>query len=166
MYEPLDRAWRGIRLIRVIGGSKDGPVSCSHETASLDHDKPDFAALSYVCGDESTTKEIIVGGVLRTVTTNLEAALRNFWNYSAQDTEGTEDDDALDDDVARHFRGRRGENPPLEDVQRELHNARVLSTTLRTRIGRGMLPIWVDSLCSNQVDLDERSHQIRFMQHI
>ena len=45
----------------------------------------DFAALSYVWGDEADTREIVVNGYALSVTANLEAALREFrkgWEFS------------------------------------------------------------------------------------
>ncbi|KAB5562807.1 heterokaryon incompatibility protein-domain-containing protein [Coniochaeta sp. 2T2.1] len=175
MYEPLDRSRREIRLIRVIRGSNDGPISCSLETVSLDDEKLDFAALSYVCGDESITKDIMIAGVVRPVTTNLEAALRNLWDDGTHHTDVAEEHETLPDDVAGHFRWRFGDRliprggyrgPSIEVVHQQLRDARVSSTTFRASIGQGTLPIWVDSLCINQGDLVEKSHQIQFMRHI
>lgn len=88
LYKPLDPGRREIRLLRITGGSQHGPVECSLETVSLDDDKLEFGALSYVCGDETPTKEVIVNGYRRAVSTNLEAAIRNFWDYK-RDTRGS-----------------------------------------------------------------------------
>lgn len=81
LYQPLDPARREIRLLRIVGGSDDGPIECSFRTVSLDDDMA-FTALSYVWGDAAITKEVLLDGHRRAVTTNLESALRNFWRYS------------------------------------------------------------------------------------
>ncbi|KAI1771147.1 heterokaryon incompatibility protein-domain-containing protein [Hypoxylon cercidicola] len=81
LYNPLDPSRREIRLLRITGVSEDGTVECSLRTASLDDDI-NFAALSYVWGDESITREISMNGHRRNVTRNLESALRHIRNYS------------------------------------------------------------------------------------
>ena len=81
LYEPLDPNRREIRLLQLIGGSNDGPIQCSLHTVGLDEAGLKFAALSYVWGDESITRDVLVDGHPRAVTTNLESALRSFWRY-------------------------------------------------------------------------------------
>ncbi|KAK4149546.1 heterokaryon incompatibility protein-domain-containing protein [Chaetomidium leptoderma] len=81
MYEPLDPIRREVRLLQLIGGSDDGPIQCSLRTVSLDETDLEFATLSYVWGDESITRDVLVEGHPRAVTANLESALRNFWRY-------------------------------------------------------------------------------------
>ncbi|OTB15315.1 hypothetical protein K445DRAFT_376250 [Daldinia sp. EC12] len=75
----------------------------------------DFVALSYVWGDPSIRRDIIVDGVPVSVTANLEGALRELRHHS--------------------------------------------------RIQQGFF-IWVDALCINQEDLDERSAQVAKMKDI
>ncbi|KAK2763155.1 hypothetical protein FQN54_009791 [Arachnomyces sp. PD_36] len=80
-YQPLDPARREIRLLQITGGSDASPIECRFHTASLDDEDISFTALSYVWGDESVKKDILLNGQKRAVTTNLEAALRDFWSY-------------------------------------------------------------------------------------
>ncbi|KAI1658683.1 HET-domain-containing protein [Daldinia decipiens] len=75
----------------------------------------DFVALSYVWGDQSIRREIIVDGIPVSVTASLEGALRELRHHS--------------------------------------------------RIQQGFL-LWVDALCINQEDLDERSAQVAKMKDI
>ncbi|KXX78589.1 Heterokaryon incompatibility protein 6, OR allele, partial [Madurella mycetomatis] len=90
MYEPLDPSRREIRLLRIEGGSYEGPIRCSLYTVSLDEVDLEFAALSYVWGDESMTKDVLVNNHLRAVTTNLESALQNFWHFFKEHFASTE----------------------------------------------------------------------------
>ncbi|KAI8961832.1 HET-domain-containing protein [Daldinia sp. FL1419] len=75
----------------------------------------DFVALSYVWGDQSIRRDIIVDGVTISVTASLEGALRELRCHS--------------------------------------------------RIQQGFF-VWVDALCINQEDLDERSAQVAKMKDI
>ncbi|KAH6853222.1 heterokaryon incompatibility protein-domain-containing protein [Chaetomium sp. MPI-CAGE-AT-0009] len=84
MYQPLDTSRREIRLLQIVQGSEDGPIECTLHMVDFDDIDFEFAALSYVWGDESITADILVDGHLRSVTTNLESALRNFWRYFAK----------------------------------------------------------------------------------
>ncbi|KAI1801676.1 HET-domain-containing protein [Daldinia bambusicola] len=75
----------------------------------------DFVALSYVWGDPSLRRDIIVDGVCVSVTASLEGALRELRHHS--------------------------------------------------RIQQGFF-VWVDALCINQEDMDERSAQVAKMKDI
>ena len=52
-------------------------IACNVSIVSL-QDGPSYEALSYVWGDESVRAPILANGVLTTVTTNLESALRHL----------------------------------------------------------------------------------------
>lgn len=75
----------------------------------------DFAALSYVWGDESTRRDIVLNGEVVSVTANLERALRAL----AQDG-----------------------------------------------VFGGRYKLWIDAICINQVDDQERAHQVQKMREI
>jgi Heterokaryon incompatibility protein (HET) len=83
IYSLLDRAKREIRLVRLLPRKQDGVkrsnaiIQCSIEHLSLD-DLPIYTALSYVWGDATRTKPILVGETILQVTENLECALREF----------------------------------------------------------------------------------------
>ncbi|RYO75509.1 hypothetical protein DL764_010392 [Monosporascus ibericus] len=81
LYEPLDESRREIRLVTILPSeNEDQPVACRLETASLT-DKLEYVAMSYVWGDPSVTKDIVVNGTVFPVTTNLEAGLWHFRKY-------------------------------------------------------------------------------------
>ncbi|KAK4499777.1 hypothetical protein PRZ48_007963 [Zasmidium cellare] len=48
-------------------------------------------------------------------------------------------------------------------IQRNLYNA---ISTLRDMIRGDGVMLWVDFICINQTDLDERAHQVRLMRHV
>jgi hypothetical protein len=78
MYEEaLDLDRREIRLLKILPGSFNDPLRCKLVKVSLD-DKPKYNALSYVWGDPTVTKEILVDDIPFAVTTNLETALRHL----------------------------------------------------------------------------------------
>ncbi|KAF9636312.1 putative ankyrin and het domain-containing protein [Lasiodiplodia theobromae] len=122
-YSSLNPRHNEIRLIKLqpVPKSTDGAgylpiISCTLRTASLE-DELDYCALSYVWGDPSTTRPILIDGKAFHVTVNLEAALRQ---------------------LAEELRQRR-QSPTW---------------------------LWVDSICINQCDTTERTHQVCQMDQI
>lgn len=79
-YKPLDfPSWetRFIKIHQVEPGHyHSSPVSCDLFHGSLINAGNDYVALSYCWGVHRVTRGIYVNGILRNVTTNLEAALR------------------------------------------------------------------------------------------
>lgn len=74
-YNPLDPQKSEIRLVTLLPGKPRDAIRCTLSTASLDS-PPEFTALSYVWGNPSETKPIILDGEPFDVTVNLEAGLR------------------------------------------------------------------------------------------
>jgi hypothetical protein len=153
----------------------------------------EFAALSYVWGDESKTRDILVNGHRRAVTTNLESALRNF-RHNFRDNSGyaisrfnlVEGAMGLPHGLTRlrrylaskdcllHGESDIDEEGSPEDED-DVNGADAMNTIMatgivadyqRVRVGGGLCPIWVDALCINQGDLVEKSCQISMMQDI
>lgn len=80
-YTPLDEFRNEIRLVVILPSKDDDEtVSCKLQTASLD-EKLEYAALSYVWGDPTITKDIIVNGLPFAATTNLGSALWHMRKY-------------------------------------------------------------------------------------
>jgi hypothetical protein len=75
IYQPLNSEKSEIRLIEITSDTNSTNIECRLSTVSL-ADNPEFSALSYVWGDPSTTKPILVNGSSLHVTVNLAAALR------------------------------------------------------------------------------------------
>lgn len=74
-YSPLDPQKSEIRLVTLLPGKSRDAIRCTLSIASLDS-LPEFTALSYVWGNPSKKKPIIVDSEPFDVTVNLEACLR------------------------------------------------------------------------------------------
>ena len=77
IYQPLDPISRQIRLLKLYPGTEVEDVECHLEHVSL-AEKPEFTALSYVWGDLTDTRTILLHNVPFPVTKNLHAALRSI----------------------------------------------------------------------------------------
>jgi hypothetical protein len=107
----LDSSSNGIRLLRLMRGKGSDDVECTVFRSSVEQ-APEYTALSYVWGDPSITRPIILNGQTILITANLHVALC-------------------------HLR------PETSDVI-----------------------LWVDALCINQNDFQERSAQVSRMKQI
>jgi Heterokaryon incompatibility protein (HET) len=75
-HRPLDKSRREIRLLEIFpAAKKDDVVACRVHTASLDDD-PSYVALSYVWGDGSTKKEIVLDNKTFAISENLASVLK------------------------------------------------------------------------------------------
>ncbi|KAI1366046.1 heterokaryon incompatibility protein-domain-containing protein [Xylaria arbuscula] len=66
-----------IRLLTILPGKPGDDMKCSLETVSLD-DNPSYEAISYVWGDLTDRRDILVGDSIFSVTRNLFTALKRF----------------------------------------------------------------------------------------
>ncbi|KAF2127243.1 HET-domain-containing protein [Dothidotthia symphoricarpi CBS 119687] len=76
VHTPLDVTRNEVRLLTIlplVGGPRD-LIECELDTCSLD-DRPTYTALSYVWGDATKTRPVLVNGHVVHVTTNLADAL-------------------------------------------------------------------------------------------
>ncbi|KAK3984510.1 heterokaryon incompatibility protein-domain-containing protein [Cladorrhinum sp. PSN332] len=110
---PIDFRTREIRILILMPGRFDDPITCSLQKANLD-ENPQYDALSYVWGDPEVCRIIYVDGCAKNVTVNLFAALRR----------------------------------------------------LRARNHTEPKQLWVDALCIEQENNDEKSHQVAMMANI
>ena len=109
IYEPLEPGY--IRLVTINKRRQDALV-CTMQTFRLKR-KPVYHALSYVWGDETVRKPILLNGSTFDVTINLESALLRL----------------------------RGSKVFVSKV-------------------------WIDAICINQSDREERGHQVQLMKTI
>ena len=77
IYRPLDPVSKQIRLLMLHPGTEGEDIKCHLEHVSLE-DRPEFTALSYVWGDPTDTRTILLYNVPFPVTKNLHAALRSI----------------------------------------------------------------------------------------
>lgn len=82
MYEPLDRTKKEIRVLELLAPEPPDDeifASCQLTTVSLAAENPPFfAALSYVWGDGTATRIILLNGIKRRVAQNLAEALKRI----------------------------------------------------------------------------------------
>ncbi|MCJ1264724.1 hypothetical protein MMC22_004599 [Lobaria immixta] len=111
IYQPLQNS-REIRLVKILPGNRRTKVSCVLAPASLDHDLPEYDALSYCWGD---------------------ASQKTWVTCNEQHLEIT------------------------KDLFTAIHQFRHKDKTIR---------IWIDQLCIDQENLEERGNQVQLMRDI
>jgi len=83
-YEPLDATRDQFRLHSLApDADPDSDITCRLFKVSL-VDEPSYTALSYVWGDPTITKPVLVNGIEVQVTLNLERALRHIRQVQAE----------------------------------------------------------------------------------
>lgn len=138
---PLYRPLHGeeIRLIEIYPGNWNDPITCQLHYVPLD-ESPDFVALSYAWGDNSTLPEDInVNGRPRQITQSLFTALWRLRSFGVTGDEGG---------PAVYF--NRGHFSQLPELQLNL----------------GKFRLWADALCINQKNENDKEHQIPLMGQI
>ena len=84
LYEPLDTARDEFRLLSLApNADPSSDIACRLYTVGL-VDEPSYTALSYVWGDPTITKPILLDGIEVQVTVNLEGALRRIRQAQAE----------------------------------------------------------------------------------
>lgn len=144
LYRPLNGG--EIRLIEIYPGDWNDPIACQLHYVPLDA-PPDYVALSYAWGDQSTPKTgICVNGRDREITHSLHTALRQLRSFG---TTGDEAEPAVRfDEPAVPF----DKTDPVQFPEPKLN--------LRK------FRLWADALCINQNDDKDQEHQIPLMGQI
>ncbi|KAI1416522.1 heterokaryon incompatibility protein-domain-containing protein [Hypoxylon sp. FL1857] len=160
VYHPLSGT--EIRLIDLESGYDDDPIRCQLHHFNID-DNPVYCALSYVWGDRNQTKNIEVNGKSFPVTVNLYDALWRFrqvqmeefaWRrnlftakrYTNRPTGFWKwNQEALD---------RRKSGPPIYPLEANF------SGYMYSQL------LWVDAICIDQQNIDEKNRQIPRMRDI
>lgn len=144
-YRPLDRSRQEIRLLTQSSASiRSGKLEYNLIHYTFDQKHPYFA-LSYVWGPPDLQETISVDGEAIQVSANLWAALHSICNTSRA---------AVNEESSADLWRRVGSMDYIADV---------VQMMLRDELA---LEIWVDALCINQLDLGEKSHQIKLMPQI
>jgi Heterokaryon incompatibility protein (HET) len=155
-YRPLDRTRQEVRFLsQSCANVRSGTLSYELVHWRFDEStrltKVPFLALSYVWGPREAPdagSTISVDGKRVPVSRNLRAALSSLCDPRPRAAAAGEESSNDGWERMRHF----------DSVAEAL---RILELE-----GEESLAIWVDALCINQADLDEKSHQIRFMPRI
>ncbi|RSL85676.1 hypothetical protein CEP52_016061 [Fusarium oligoseptatum] len=140
LYQSLDEAKAEIRLLKI------DPLETAFElvTVSL-NDAPGYAALSYVWGTPTDQESVIIQGQHVQIGRNLASALVRL-----RRPVDIQDDHSLG---AQTF--RRSVRSSVERI-----------LPFRTHERHPALYLWVDALCINQQDLEERAWQVQLMGRI
>ncbi|KAI1451255.1 heterokaryon incompatibility protein-domain-containing protein [Annulohypoxylon moriforme] len=160
IYRPLSGS--EIRLILVYPGLSDDLIRCELTYVDLE-ENPGYCALSYVWGDPNHTKNIEVNGKVFPVTINLYDALyryrriqteeflwRNKWAAAKRHTHRPNGFWWWDKDVLDRCKSK----PPTRSLEATLSDSLVYQL------------LWVDAICINQQDVDERNREIPRMRDI
>ncbi|KAJ0155939.1 Uncharacterized protein HZ326_1884 [Fusarium oxysporum f. sp. albedinis] len=136
-YRPLSTP-RSIRLLSIAEADNSGSriLTCYLTEVSLDSPSLNYYALSYTWGDPLRTTRILVNGEWLVVRLNIEDCLRHLRLYLYG--------------CDRHSVCHK-ESPTLVPLDRRL--------TFPTLL-------WVDAICINQNDLDERAQQVNLIREI
>ncbi|RSL79287.1 hypothetical protein CEP51_007487 [Fusarium floridanum] len=140
LYQSLDEAKAEIRLLKIDSLE----TAFKLVTVSL-NDAPDYAALSYVWGTPTDQESVIIQGQHVQIGRNLASALVRL-----RRPVDIQDDHSLG---AQTF--RRSVRSSVERI-----------LPFRTREKHPALYLWVDALCINQQDLEERAWQVQLMGRI
>ncbi|KAK8139375.1 hypothetical protein PG984_002755 [Apiospora sp. TS-2023a] len=147
MYTPLKK--NGIRLLLIAPAVHDEQIKCALTTVDNIDDAPEFEAISYLWGQDLSPNPILCNGEEKTVTRNLEGALRGLRpppNWDSVPTWPT-------------THPLHSQRHVWRDIARNRYERLENTTSLQTAV-------WVDALCINQDDPKERAQQVKLMGQI
>lgn len=145
IYQPLSGT--SIRLLSIKPGFPTEPIQCAFVTVADLAESPPYDALSYVWGTDESPDPISCNGVQVTVTRQLADALKHL----------------------RRYPGWRSVIPwpkdhPLHSSKNAWNGfARNRHENHKDGIGDQQALLWVDALCINQKDDNERANQVKMM---
>jgi hypothetical protein len=137
VYQPLEE--QQIRILEIFPGSENDPISCSLRPSDFGSGAK-YEAVSYSWGTGSSDRTTLIDGCSIQVTANLEAALKALRReIPSSPDEG---------------------NGDVNGISKQLEKVATDDSTSRKRL------LWIDALCINQQDNDERNHQIQLMRTV
>jgi hypothetical protein len=148
LYQPLKGS--AIRLLSIKPGFPSEAIECGFVTIANLSESPPYDALSYVWGEQLNADPIVCNGVKTTVTKQLADALQHLRRFPGWGSviPWREDNPLLSSKNAWNgFARNRHENH--DDIS-----------------GDHEVLLWVDALCINQGDGDERASQVKMMGQI
>ncbi|KAI1141518.1 heterokaryon incompatibility protein-domain-containing protein [Hypoxylon sp. FL0543] len=160
MYRPLSGT--RIRLIELEPGSFHEPIRCQLRHVDLG-DNPRYCALSYVWGGRDQMKNIEVNGRPFPVTLNLYDALWRFRQIQMEEFAWREELLAVRRYTNRPIGFWKWEQNAL-DRRESGPSDYPMEATFSGYIY--CQPIWVDAICINQQNIDEKNRQIPLMRSI
>jgi len=160
LYSPLPGT-RSIRLLIIEPGYPKDDLKCSFDVIDNIDTAPRFEALSYAWQSTHGHVRITLNNHPMTVTKNLAAALRRLRPLPPASLVRTLTDSErrMKGDFVQHDDGLSAQDNAWATFA---HRRR--EETLEERAVR--LPLWVDAVCINEADVNERSQQVQFMRCI
>lgn len=156
IYQPLPNPLRSIRLLSISPGWPSDPISVALVTIQDIEDAPAYDALSYVWGTAHDPNPVSCNGIPKQVTKSLSSALRALRPLPSADPEKA------------HQNGVRvmAEGNVLHSSHHLWRGLSVNKWEKPLHIHAESSFIWVDALCINQDDLEERANQVKTMRRI
>jgi hypothetical protein len=163
-YSPLPDVINSIRLLHIEPGWPDDGIYASLTVAPHRDEAPPYEALSYTWGSTDEQVPITVNGGVTTITRNLASALRALRQLPAAGDPGEHGIDILGPEHILHSKNR-----PWNGIARNRNEAGVFEGRRASAGGDNAAAptlFWIDALCINQTDMDERTAQVKAMRHI
>ena len=180
-----------IRLVKLYPGHFDDPVRCVLEHVSL-ATNPDFIALSYTWGDPTATSPILLDGQKYPVTTNLKSFLQHMQTllyHTVRLCRGSAFFNQTRIQSVLQLALRNCPNGPPQDYSDMDSLSDISCTSDDSSVERGLdqitthpsdtrledspptfenvgLYLWIDAICINQQDNNERNQQVYYMSDI
>lgn len=141
---------RSIRLLSLKPGFPSDVIECVLVTIENVEDAPPYEAISYVWGTELAEEPIVCNGVAMTVTRNLFDTLKYLRPFPNRDL-------VIPWSTKHPLHSSR--RPVWSGFARNRNEQQENVNALRTLI-------WLDALCMNQMDVEERATQVKMMRRI
>ncbi|KAF9694941.1 hypothetical protein EKO04_006813 [Ascochyta lentis] len=148
LYQPLQAS--SIRLLSIKPGFPSEAIECGFVTVTDLHESPPYDALSYVWGVELNADPIICNGIKTIITKQLADALKHLRRFPGWGSVIPWDKD----------------HPLLSSKNAWNGFAKNRHEHYEDSVGAHEVLLWVDALCINQKDDDERANQVKMMGQI
>lgn len=170
-YPPLPPGEDAIRILHIESGDfYDDPIVCTLTSVTF-ASKPRYLALSYTWDDAFSHN--------RSLPTNksmapVPAECQDYISWDGQlhvsdSLRHMVGDEATIETVCKELRGNKDKAEPITINGQPFavhHNLHLCLLHLRPTSGSLPLPLWVDAVCINQADADERNAQVALMSFI
>lgn len=159
-YPPLPPGKDAIRILNVEPGDfYDDPIVCTLTSVAFT-DKPRYLALSYTWGDAFPHNQSLpTNKSMKPVPSDCQGSIS--WDGRIYSRDRPDSQLALAA-TARELQGNKAEPITINGQPFSIHHNLHLCL-LHLRSKTAPLPLWVDALCINQADTDERNAQVALM---
>ncbi|KAI1213864.1 heterokaryon incompatibility protein-domain-containing protein [Annulohypoxylon truncatum] len=157
-YQPLPDPANSIRLLSVEPGWPSDPIRANIQIVTHLNDSPCYQALSYVWGSVENPVPIKCDDCPMQVTRNLASALAALRQLPSEGDPTTHGISVVDESHILHSKQRA-----WKDIARNRNEVDMIESR---RASQGPLLFWIDALCINQDDMQERAEQVKLMRRI